>query len=44
MRVTPAAGKLTVRVDRTFPLEELPEAFAASQEGRTVGKIVLTVS
>lgn len=38
------AGKITVRVDRTFPLEQLPDAFAASQEGRTVGKIVLTVS
>ncbi|MDO4918055.1 NADP-dependent oxidoreductase [Kocuria sp.] len=37
------AGELTVRVDRTFPLEQLPEAFAASQEGHTVGKIVVTV-
>ncbi|WP_207803871.1 NADP-dependent oxidoreductase [Kocuria tytonicola] len=37
------AGKLAVRVDRTFPLEQLPEAFAASQEGHAVGKIVLTV-
>ena len=37
------AGKLSVRVDRTFPLEQLPEAFTANQEGHTVGKIVLTV-
>ena len=36
-------GKLTVRVDRTFPLSQLPDAFTASQEGHAVGKIVLTV-
>ncbi len=36
-------GKLTVRVDRTFPLAQLPDAFTASQEGHTVGKVVLTV-
>lgn len=36
-------GALSVRVDRTFPLERLPDAFTASQEGHTVGKIVLTV-
>ena len=36
-------GKLTVRVDRTFPLEQLPDAFTASQEGHAVGKMVLTV-
>ncbi|WP_030547405.1 NADP-dependent oxidoreductase [Streptomyces albus] len=37
------AGKLTVNVDRELPLEQVAEAFRLSQEGRTRGKIVLTV-
>lgn len=37
-------GRLTVRVDAVFPLDRLPQAFEKSQEGRTVGKIVLQVS
>ncbi|MBQ0987145.1 NADP-dependent oxidoreductase [Streptomyces sp. F63] len=37
------AGKLTVHVDRELPLEQVAEAFRLSQEGRTRGKIVLTV-
>ncbi|MCP3425363.1 NADP-dependent oxidoreductase [Rothia sp. AR01] len=37
-------GRLTVRVDSVFPLDRLPQAFEKSQEGRTVGKIVLQVS
>ncbi|NJQ02851.1 NADP-dependent oxidoreductase [Streptomyces zingiberis] len=37
------AGKLTVNVDRELPLDEVAEAFRISQEGRTRGKIVLTV-
>ncbi|WP_432093651.1 NADP-dependent oxidoreductase [Streptomyces sp. bgisy100] len=38
------AGKLTVHVDQELPLAEAAEAFRISQEGRTRGKIVLTVS
>lgn len=38
------AGRLTVTIDATFPLNEAAEAFRRSQEGRTRGKIVLTVS
>ncbi|WP_109509296.1 NADP-dependent oxidoreductase [Nocardioides speluncae] len=38
------AGKLTVPVARTLPLAEAGEAWRLSQEGRTRGKLVLTVS
>lgn len=38
------AGKLTVHVEREFPLEEVAAAWAASQEGHATGKIVLRVS
>ncbi|MET8677415.1 NADP-dependent oxidoreductase [Streptomyces sp. NPDC004647] len=37
-------GKLTVHIDKELPLAEAAEAFRLSQEGRTRGKIVLTVS
>ncbi|MGW0562746.1 NADP-dependent oxidoreductase [Streptomyces sp. NPDC003016] len=37
------AGKLTVPVARTFPLEELADAFALSQSGHVHGKVVVTV-
>ncbi|TLW91949.1 NADP-dependent oxidoreductase [Saccharomonospora piscinae] len=37
-------GTLAVTVDRAFPLEEAAEAWRVSQEGRTRGKIVLTVA
>ncbi|MDI3423316.1 NADP-dependent oxidoreductase [Streptomyces luteolus] len=37
------AGKLTVHVDHALPLESAAEAWRLSQEGRTRGKIVLTV-
>ncbi|WP_443046257.1 NADP-dependent oxidoreductase [Streptomyces sp. NBC_00335] len=37
------AGQLTVTVAETFPLAELPAAFALSREGHTAGKIVLEV-
>ncbi|MFI6655779.1 NADP-dependent oxidoreductase [Streptomyces sp. NPDC050523] len=36
-------GALTVHVSRTFPLERAAEAHRLSQEGRTRGKIVVTV-
>ncbi|SDM51642.1 NADP-dependent oxidoreductase [Allokutzneria albata] len=37
------AGKLTVHVDRALPLAEAAQAWRLNQEGRTRGKIVLTV-
>ncbi|MDF3292518.1 NADP-dependent oxidoreductase [Streptomyces silvisoli] len=37
-------GTLTVHIDRQLPLAEAAEAWRASTEGRTRGKIVLTVS
>ncbi|OOC55788.1 MULTISPECIES: NADP-dependent oxidoreductase [Nocardiopsis] len=36
-------GRLTVHVDREFPLSEAADAWRLSQAGRTRGKIVLTV-
>ncbi|WP_229868102.1 NADP-dependent oxidoreductase, partial [Streptomyces chryseus] len=37
------AGKLAVPVARTFPLEELADAFALSQSGHVHGKVVVAV-
>ncbi|MGW7053580.1 NADP-dependent oxidoreductase [Streptomyces sp. NPDC054887] len=37
------AGKLTVPVARTFPLEELADAFELSQSGHVHGKVVVAV-
>lgn len=37
------AGKLSVHVEKTFPLAEVADAWRLNQEGRTRGKIVLTV-
>ncbi|MBO0513624.1 NADP-dependent oxidoreductase [Streptomyces beijiangensis] len=36
-------GVITVHVDRTFPLEQAAEAYRLNAEGRTRGKIVVTV-
>lgn len=36
-------GIVTVHVDRVFPLEQAAEAYRLNQEGRTRGKIVVTV-
>lgn len=38
------AGRLAVHVDRALPLAQAAEAWRASREGRTRGKIVLQVS
>ena len=38
------AGLLSVPVGRTFPLEELADAFRLSAQGHTAGKIVVRVS
>jgi NADPH:quinone reductase-like Zn-dependent oxidoreductase len=37
------AGELSVRLERTFPLERAPEALAESKAGHARGKIVLLV-
>jgi len=37
------AGALRVDVDRSFPLEQAADAFRASMEGHTSGKIALTI-
>ncbi|MDQ0983607.1 NADP-dependent oxidoreductase [Streptomyces sp. V2I9] len=37
-------GVVTVHVDRVFPLEEAADAYRLNQEGRTRGKIVVTVA
>ena len=39
-----AAGRLIVDVDRTFPLEDVAQAFAASQSGDVRGKLVIEVA
>ncbi|MGW3933684.1 zinc-binding dehydrogenase, partial [Streptomyces microflavus] len=36
-------GIVTVHVDRVFPLEQAADAYRLNQEGRTRGKIVVTV-
>jgi NADPH:quinone reductase-like Zn-dependent oxidoreductase len=38
-----AAGEVEIRVDRTFALEEVPEALAHVGEGRALGKVVVVV-
>jgi NADPH:quinone reductase-like Zn-dependent oxidoreductase len=45
LRLTELAeqGVVTVHVDRTFPLERAADAHRLSEEGRTRGKIVVTV-
>ncbi len=37
------AGELSVRLERTFALEEAPEALEESRTGHVRGKIVLLV-
>ncbi|MFL6078875.1 MAG: NAD(P)-dependent alcohol dehydrogenase [Ornithinibacter sp.] len=39
-----AAGEVAVRVDRTFTLDEVPEALAHVGEGRALGKVVVQVA
>lgn len=37
------SGALTVRIDRVFPLEEVPAALAWHGEGRACGKVIVAV-
>ena len=39
-----AAGEVEIRVDRTFTLDEVPEALAHVGEGRALGKVVVEVT
>jgi NADPH:quinone reductase-like Zn-dependent oxidoreductase len=36
-------GKITPVIDRTYPLNEVPEALRYQEEGRARGKIVITM-
>jgi NADPH:quinone reductase-like Zn-dependent oxidoreductase len=38
------AGEVRIYVDRTFPLEEVPQALAHVGEGRSLGKVVIEVA
>jgi NADPH:quinone reductase-like Zn-dependent oxidoreductase len=38
------AGRIKPVIDKTFPLAEVPEALRRLGEGRSLGKIVITVS
>lgn len=37
------AGQVTIHIDRTFPLDEVPQALAFHGEGRALGKVVIDV-
>ncbi|MEN0065803.1 MAG: NADP-dependent oxidoreductase [Myxococcota bacterium] len=39
-----AEGDLTVNIDRTFPLEDLPEAHRYGETGRIRGKVIITMT
>jgi NADPH:quinone reductase-like Zn-dependent oxidoreductase len=36
------AGDLAIHIDRTFTLDQVPEALAHVGEGRALGKVVVT--
>jgi NADPH:quinone reductase-like Zn-dependent oxidoreductase len=38
------AGDLAIHIDRTFTLDEVPEALARVGEGRALGKVIVSVS
>jgi NADPH:quinone reductase-like Zn-dependent oxidoreductase len=37
------SGKIKPVIDRTYPLEKLPEAMAYAEQGHVAGKVVITV-
>ncbi|WP_214401054.1 NAD(P)-dependent alcohol dehydrogenase [Pseudonocardia lacus] len=39
-----AAGEVGIHIDRTFPLDEVPQALAHVGEGRALGKVVVEVA
>jgi NADPH:quinone reductase-like Zn-dependent oxidoreductase len=38
------AGEIAIHIDRTFGLDDVPEALAYVGEGRALGKVVVTPS
>jgi NADPH:quinone reductase-like Zn-dependent oxidoreductase len=38
------AGKLRPAIDRTYPLEEVPDALRYVESGQARGKVVITIS
>jgi NADPH:quinone reductase-like Zn-dependent oxidoreductase len=38
------AGDVSIHVDRTFGLDDVPEALAHVGEGRALGKVVVTMN
>ena len=38
------AGNVTIHIDRTFGLDDVPAALAHVGDGRALGKVVVTVS
>ena len=39
-----AAGDIDIHIDRTYALDDVPEALAHVGEGRALGKVVITVA
>ncbi len=39
-----ASGDVQIHIDRTFTLDEVPQALAHVGEGRALGKVVIEVS
>jgi len=37
------AGKVAIRIDRTYGLDEVPDAFAYVGHGHALGKVVVTI-
>ncbi|WP_129789761.1 NAD(P)-dependent alcohol dehydrogenase [Promicromonospora panici] len=38
------AGEIDIHIDRTFPLDEVPEALAVHGEGHALGKVVIDIA
>ena len=36
-------GKITPRVDRTYPLDQVPDAMRRLQAGQACGKVMITI-
>ena len=37
------SGEIDIHIDRTYPLDEVPQAMAHVGEGRALGKVVVEV-